>query len=69
MYGKASRKAWRGKTAKASPEPQTLQPGDVVSVDQMVSPILGLVAQISGILTTKRYKYATVFVDQALRLG
>jgi Reverse transcriptase (RNA-dependent DNA polymerase) len=29
----------------------------------------GLVAQISGVLTTKRYKCATVFVDQGSRLG
>jgi hypothetical protein len=41
-------------------------PGDMVSVNQMVSPIPGLVAQITGTLTTKRYKYAT---NQATRLG
>jgi hypothetical protein len=28
----------------------------------------GLVAQISGVLTTKRYKCATVFVDQGSRV-
>jgi hypothetical protein len=43
--------------------------GERVSVDQMVSPIPGLIAQINGILTTQRYKYATVFVDQATRMG
>jgi hypothetical protein len=46
-----------------------LQARDIVLVDQMVSPILGLVAQITGALTTKRYNYATVYVDQATRLG
>ena len=45
------------------------QPGDCVSVDQLVSPTPGLVVQMTGKLTTKRYKYATVFVDQATRLG
>jgi hypothetical protein len=40
-----------------------------VSVDQMVSPIPGLVAQITGILTTKRYNCVTVYVNQATRLG
>jgi hypothetical protein len=68
-YGKASRKAWRGKTTKTGPIVKELAPGQVVSVDQLVSHVLGLVAQISGNLTVKRYKYATVFVDQATRFG
>ena len=41
------------------------QPGQCVSVDQIVSPTPGLVAQERGILMIKHYKYATVFVDQA----
>jgi hypothetical protein len=69
-YGKASRKAWRGKLLKKGASSQTdLQAGDIVSVDQMLSPIPGLVAQIMGVLTTKRYNYATVYVDQVTRLG
>ena len=44
-------------------------PEELVSVDQLVSPAPGLIAQMTGILTTKRYKYATVYVDQASRLG
>ena len=35
----------------------------------MVSPVPGLIAQIVGFLTKQRYKYATVFVDQASRMG
>ena len=35
----------------------------IVSVDQLVSPTPGLLAHMTGILTTKRYKYHTVFVD------
>jgi len=46
-----------------------LQPGDIVSVDQLVSPVPGFIAQMTGKLTTKRYRYATVYVDQASRLG
>ena len=38
--------------------------GYVVSADQLVAPTLGFVAQISGKLTIKRYKYATVYVNQ-----
>jgi hypothetical protein len=69
-YRKASRKAWRGKMLKnLKTNPTHVQPGDMVLVDQMVSPMLGLVAQIPGILTTKRYNYATVYVDQATRMG
>ena len=44
---------------------QALKPGKVVSVDQMVSPVPGLIAQMVGFLMKQRYKYATVFVDQA----
>jgi hypothetical protein len=40
-----------------------------VSVDQLKSPTPGLIAQTTGILTTKRYAYASVFVDHSTRLG
>ena len=48
---------------------QPTKPGQIVSVDQMISPTLGLVAQMTGRPTTKRYKCATVYVDQATGLG
>ena len=35
----------------------------------MVSPVPGLIAQMVGFLTRQRYKYATMFVDQASRMG
>ena len=60
MYGKATRKRWRDKPSKREAEKIELKPGDKVSVDQMVSPTPGLMAQMTGILTTKRYRYATV---------
>ena len=69
-YAKATKRQWRSKTSNKE---QTIQkptkPGQVVSVDQLVSPTPGLVAQMTGKLTTKRYKYATVYVDQFTRLG
>ena len=46
-----------------------MKPGDVVSVDQMVSQTPGLMAQMAGFLMTKRHRCATVFVNQASRLG
>lgn len=69
MFAKATRKPWRGKPRMGHQPARTLDPGEVVSVDQMVSPTPGLIAQTTGILTIKRYKYATVFVDQATRYG
>ena len=70
LYAKQTRRPWRGKpSSQHSKRNHELTPGEVVSVDQMVSPTPGLVAQMTGILTTKRYKYATVYVDQATRLG
>ena len=38
-------------------------------MDQLVSPTPGLIAQMTGFLTTKRCKYATVYVDQFSKLG
>lgn len=40
-----------------------IAPGQVVSVDQLVSPTRGIVPCHRGIPATKRYKGATVFVD------
>ena len=40
-----------------------------VLVDQLVAPTPVIIAQMIGRLTTKRYKYATIFVDPVLRLG
>lgn len=70
LYGKQTRRPWRARTSQSAARPATpLQPGDVVSVDQMVSPIPGFVAQMTGRLTTSRYKCATIYVDQASRLS
>ena len=69
LYGKATKRAWRSKLGKQTTEKKTLKPGEVISVDQMVSPVPGLIAQMVGFLTRQHYKYATVFVDQASRMG
>ena len=63
MYGKQKRRPWRlkGETAK-SIRPVT-KPGECISVDQLISGTPGLVAQMTGRLTTSRYKVATIFVD------
>ena len=70
MYGKATRKPWRSKLAKNRKVSRTAtRPGQVVGVDHMVSPTPGLIAQMAGFITKKRYKYATVFVDHATGYG
>ena len=66
LYGKATRRPWRTKPASLTGKQTVItKPGEVVSVDQMVSPTPGLIAQMTGFLTKKRYRYVTVFVDQA----
>ena len=44
-------------------------PGEKVSVDQLDSPSPGLIAQVKGRLTYKRYKFAKICVNQASQLG
>jgi hypothetical protein len=64
MYGKATRRAWRTKTpVNAIANKQVTAPGTVVSMDQLVSAVPGLIGQMKGFLTRKRYMVATVFVD------
>jgi hypothetical protein len=70
LFAKAQRKPWRSKTARNYQSPELpKRPGQVVSVDQFKSPTPVLIAQMTGILTTKRYVHATVFIDQYSRLG
>ena len=58
MYGKMIRRQWRHKTSN---EYESLShgakaPGDLVAVDQMVSPTPGFIAQITGKLTAQQTK-------------
>ena len=50
-------------------EEDPARPGDVIFVEQLKSPTPGLIPQMMGFMATKRYHYATVYVDQALRLS
>ena len=70
QYGKATKRPWRSRNRRdREAERLPSKPGEVVSVDQMESPTPGLIAQMAGFLTKKRYKYTTVYVDQATGLG
>ena len=66
LYGKATRRPWRGKIRKSQTfkKQHLTKPGQCVSVDQLESTTPGLIAQMKGIPTKLRYKGATVFVDQ-----
>ena len=47
LYAKATKRPWRAKTRhNEHPGSEPLKPGDVVSVDQMVSPVPGLIAHL-----------------------
>lgn len=69
MFARAKRKVWRSKSSKEAALPPVYRPGDRVSVDQLTSSPPGLVAQMTGFRTSKRYKYAIVFVDQASKFS
>jgi hypothetical protein len=64
IHGKATKKPWRTKASPSKTPKVAMKPGECVAVDQMESSTAGFVGQLKGaILTTLRYKYATVFVD------
>jgi hypothetical protein len=65
MYGKLIKRPWRYRNDSSHIEENVLTPGEIVSLKQMESSTLGLVAQLKGIPTRERYKIATVFVDHA----
>jgi hypothetical protein len=69
IFGAMMKKPWRTKAAPGKVKTVVLRgPGDCVSVDQLESSTPGMVAQLKGILTKRRYTCATVFVDHFSRL-
>ena len=63
-YGKARRKQWRHKGDRNRKQiRQANRPGQVISVDQLVSPTAGFVPINRGNPTKQRYIGATIFVD------
>ena len=50
-------------------EDDPARPEDVILVDQLKSLTQGLIPEMMGFMVTKRYHYATVYVDQASRLS
>jgi hypothetical protein len=64
-YGAMTRRAWRSqaKPRQVSGGKTIVKPGDCISVDQMQSPVPGLIAQTKGNPMRDRYNCATIFVD------
>jgi hypothetical protein len=64
---KATRRPWRGKSAKYNQKhiKKATHPGEVISVDQLESSILGFLGQMTGKLTRQRIVASTIFVDHA----
>jgi hypothetical protein len=70
LYANSIRRKWCSRTPNNKDEARKpTRPEEKLSVDQLVSPTPGLIAQMTGFITTKRYTYATVYVDQASRLS
>lgn len=67
-YTKLTKRKTRD-NSKHIPQDVATYPGQMVSVDQPISTSPGLIAQMTDILTTKRYKCATIYVDQYSRIG
>jgi hypothetical protein len=68
LYGKATKRPWRTRAAPSKVKPATINsPGDCVSIDQLESSVPGLIAQLRGFLTCKRYTTATVFINHYSR--
>ena len=69
-FGKATRRPWRvkGKQGQTTGLVPIMGSGACVSVDQLESPTPGFIGQMKGILTTKRYRVATIFVDHHSQL-
>jgi Reverse transcriptase (RNA-dependent DNA polymerase)/GAG-pre-integrase domain len=69
LYAKKTRRPWRGRPTSSIHTRVATAPGDIVAVDQMVSPTPGLVAQMKGFITKQRYTAVTVFVDHYSNLS
>ena len=67
--GRATKVPWRSKGEENKRQIQVASsPGQCVSMDQMQSTTPGLIGQMSGFITKKRYHFATVFIDHFSRL-
>ena len=69
LFGKSARRPWRTKAQTIGTIKICTFPGQCISVDQLESSTPGLIAQLKGTPTTKRYTCATIFIDHFSRLS
>jgi GAG-pre-integrase domain len=69
IYGTMTKSAWRTKERPSTIATNIVLPGQHISVDQMESPIPGLIGQLKGKPTLARYRCATIFVNTFSRIG
>ena len=70
LISRSTRRPWRTKSKHYQKSiPDVKGPGDCVSVDQIQSTTPGIMAQIRGFITKKRYFYATIYADHQSSLG
>jgi Reverse transcriptase (RNA-dependent DNA polymerase)/GAG-pre-integrase domain len=65
QFGKMTKIPWRSTSHQPSIRHKDTKPGSRISVDQLISPTPGLIAQLKGAPTRLRYMAATVFIDHA----
>ena len=69
LFGTMTKVPWQTKGNESGKQVfKATRPGQVVSVDQMISTQTGFVTQLIGKLTVQHYKGATIFVDHFSRL-
>jgi hypothetical protein len=69
LFGAMTKIPWRGKEGESNHKVfVATKPGQIVSVNQMISTQVGFIAQLKGGLTKKQYTAATVFTDHYSRL-
>ena len=70
QFDKSSKRPWQQKTRRNGAEVERAKaPGDVISVDKMISLTSVLIAQMAGFLTKYHYTCTTVFVDHNINLS
>ncbi len=67
LFGAMTKVPWKGRETSSKVFVAT-KAGQCVSVDQMISTQVSVIAQLKGTLTKKHYTAATVFVDHYSRL-
>jgi hypothetical protein len=64
LFGAMTKVPWRGKEGESDHKVfVATKPGQIVSVNQMISMQVGLIAQLKGGFTKKRFTAAMVFTD------